>query len=1000
MMLPTSSRANYMTESTVTRPCNILQPTCDDALKPAADGSPSLVAVRPVPRPRSNKTPRVQPNTNNTGYSEDKTNNAANAVSSSYSERPAERPRPVRPPPKPPSKPTAAVTGNCHFINSNTQPVKTSAANTVTVQNSLRPRPQRPQRPPPPSIYYDRLQSATGTKPQSGSGESLLSTAGSVRQTARLPASCEEEAVLYETYEEMPRPPPPQFSPPPPPTPRSESLYTEIDQGTYLEILPNEEDNMAPRTSRPWSGLRFQSGRDSCFSSCSQTENNPAGLCDMLRKLRVSESDYITANGPSREDKIRSINQRVNDVSMELRQFNVLMMKRHENLRNIITELKSISNSLDKLQKKNKTIGIAGGTTGAVGGVTAVVGIALAPVTMGASLIATAVGAGMVASAGGLGAHSMAKANKKTVNRMTVEKLAYDYKTCVADLEHCLKSILCGMNELQRHAQREGANPAVIKMAFQLQSVIDNMNQRSEIRTSGRRRNLSGGDTSPASPLTSSSLSSSSSPPPFYSPPPSPPAVLLHEDKAGTESDLLCLPWVSHPDQLRCNEIVSGDRKEETFDDLDWMAERMDLSEFDLESLIGSCSPPEESPSSTEDLLASLDCSMELDSIPIPTLSTPASLPSVSLQNTPPSTLPTVIEEVSVITVDGCESDIGSQEALSPPPCVPEPQEELEIKSEPSSPDPSSPLVDSPSSPVYTLDLGSEVDVSESEVKPVLATVVPQVPRLVLSLSPTRIVLVLAPKNEVGITTATVKSGQGAGGDERVVLKAPRDKKRKKMEQNKTAATRYRQKKRAEQEALSVEHSQLERKNMELKEKAESMAREIEYLKELMEEVRLARTKKAGLTRSCPFQGSYCPSRGNSSHSIRAVSAAPARLGECALQWASVRLFLAVRDETTGRTRSRVWGPGRRRAAPRWDSWRMRFGVLLTENQSHPGVSTIVTRRPDTSACLRRHSSVSWPDSKNRRPRMEFPTELFPTPFQPNNNNLNSDHSQDIDGDK
>lgn len=320
--------------------------------------------------------------------------------------------------------------------------------------------------------------------------------------------------------------------------------------------------------------------------------------------------------------------------------------------------------------------------------------------------------------------------------------------------------------------------------------------------------------------------------------------------------------------------MFSFSSAEERFADLDWMTERMDLSEFDLESLIGSCSPPEESPSSTEDLLASLDCSMELDSIPLPTLSTPASPAPVSLQTTPPSALPAVIEEESVIPVDVCQSDADRPEALSPPPCVPEPQEELEIKSEPSSPS-----ADPPPSPVYTLDLGSEVDVSESEVKPVLATVVPQVPRLVLSLSPTRIVLVLAPKNEAGIATATVaaavseaahssppqrstrsrpypeprckasppsppKCGQGAGGEERVTLKAPRDKKRKKMEQNKTAATRYRQKKRAEQEALSDEHSELERKNMELKEKAESMAREIEYLKELMEEVRLARTKK------------------------------------------------------------------------------------------------------------------------------------------------------------
>lgn len=320
------------------------------------------------------------------------------------------------------------------------------------------------------------------------------------------------------------------------------------------------------------------------------------------------------------------------------------------------------------------------------------------------------------------------------------------------------------------------------------------------------------------------------------------------------------------------------------FGDLDWMAERVDLSEFDLESLIGSCSPTGESPTTPEDLLASLDCPMELDSLPVPTLSTPAlsSLPSAP-PSSPPSS-PTVCSEPSIITVDEPESYIDNQGVPSPPLCVPEPQEEMEIKSEPVSPDPSSPLVDSASSPAYTLDLGSEVDVSESEVKPVVAPVVPQVQRLVLSLSPTRILLVLAPKEEVAITTTAVtttsevvhapspprssrsrpypepsykasppsssatsfkaKSPRGAGGDDRAPLKTTKAKKLKKMEQNKTAATRYRQKKKTEQEALHEEHVLLERKNMELTEKAESMAREIEYLKELMEEVRQARVKK------------------------------------------------------------------------------------------------------------------------------------------------------------
>ncbi|KAM7386525.1 hypothetical protein PAMA_009231 [Pampus argenteus] len=315
------------------------------------------------------------------------------------------------------------------------------------------------------------------------------------------------------------------------------------------------------------------------------------------------------------------------------------------------------------------------------------------------------------------------------------------------------------------------------------------------------------------------------------------------------------------------------------------MAERVDLNDFDLDSLIGSCSPTEESPSSPEDLLASLDCSMELDSLPIPALS---SLPTASPPSIPPFTLPSICSDSPIVLAVEPASHVDRQEVPSPSPCVPEPLQELEIKSEPASPDSFSPLVDSPSSPVNTLDLGSEVDVSESEVKPVVASVVPEVPRLLFSLSPTRIVLVLAPKDEVGITTTTVtttsevipsspraspppKSSRSRpypepkykasstspsaspsvkvksllGGEEKAPLKVPKTKKLKKMEQNKTAATRYRQKKRAEQETLSAEHEALERKNMELTERAESMAREIEYLKELMAEVRTARIKKS-----------------------------------------------------------------------------------------------------------------------------------------------------------
>uniref|UniRef100_A0A1A8G0L1 Cyclic AMP-dependent transcription factor ATF-4 n=1 Tax=Nothobranchius korthausae TaxID=1143690 RepID=A0A1A8G0L1_9TELE len=389
-----------------------------------------------------------------------------------------------------------------------------------------------------------------------------------------------------------------------------------------------------------------------------------------------------------------------------------------------------------------------------------------------------------------------------------------------------------------------------------------------DVQQKGGERSL-GENTSPASPFASSLLSTSSTPPPFYSPPPSPPAGLLGGDKI--ESDLLPFSWLDHPGQLKCDQMQSGDSKEDVLGNFDWMGERVDLSDLDLDSLIGSCSPAAEAPSSPADLLASLECSMELDSFQLPGPPTPAHT------SPPSSSLPTVSSDRAAI-IDEPESGVGGQEVPSSPTSAPEPREELEIKSEPASPGPLPEVFESPSSPEFTLDLGSEVDISESEEKPLVASVVPQVPRIVLSLSPTRIVLVLASKNEVSATPEAIRCSppasplqisprsrpypepkqpssppptsvearylRAAGGPDRVSLKAPRDKKQKKMEQNKTAATRYRQKKRAEQDALLVEFTQLERKNVELTEKAESMAREVEYLKELMAEVRQTRLKK------------------------------------------------------------------------------------------------------------------------------------------------------------
>ncbi|XP_056264000.1 uncharacterized protein LOC130189256 [Pseudoliparis swirei] len=215
----------------------------------------------------------------------------------------------------------------------------------------------------------------------------------------------------------------------------------------------------------------------------------------MLRWLkRVSKFDLLASSvyGLSIDEEIRLFCQEAMNVGKALRLYNLLMMKRNESMRNVITELSSISDNMDKMKKKGKVVDIAGGTTGAIGGMTAVLGIAFAPVTLGASLIATVIGAGMVVSAGGIGAHT-AKAKNEVVNRMTVEKLVYDYKANVVDLEHCLGFILGGMNELQRHdiarLQRAGAQLDSVKMAHLSQFVLSNkVNQNGDASPAHTKR--------------------------------------------------------------------------------------------------------------------------------------------------------------------------------------------------------------------------------------------------------------------------------------------------------------------------------------------------------------------------------------------------------------------------------------------------------------------------------------------------------------------------------
>eukprot|EP00066_Takifugu_rubripes_P012755 XP_011602021.1 PREDICTED: uncharacterized protein LOC105416418 isoform X2 [Takifugu rubripes] len=460
-----------------------------DALQPAVtDGNQTEVKVRPVPRPRSKLVSKPEVTSHNDADAAD-AGHSSSSVDSHFYEYPVDykRLRPVRPPPKPPvsksvasDKPSAGEGGGNSSVSLNSE--ESPAITTDGTHSTPPPRPPRP----PLSPTYCNTEPTTRRKSETLSGDSERSGSPWIGCNDGA-AEHADKPVVPPRYFSLSRRAsesdvsPAQTRPPQPPTPPpkgEQSTFSEAVYRPYLHILP--EDNHHVLTNGRCAPRLGQHPRD---SPQNETKLNTEEINMMLRWLRrVSKSDSLAPSlyGLSIEEEIRSFQQRAADLRKALRLYSLLMMKRSESLRDILAEFSSISSSLDKMQKKTKTMGIAGGTTGAVGGVTAVLGIALAPVTMGTSLIATAVGAGMMASAGGMGAHTAKQAKKKNVTRTAVEKLVDDYKLTIVDLEYCLDFILSVMSELRRHdlprLQRSGVETEALKLAHLSQSVMSSRN--------------------------------------------------------------------------------------------------------------------------------------------------------------------------------------------------------------------------------------------------------------------------------------------------------------------------------------------------------------------------------------------------------------------------------------------------------------------------------------------------------------------------------------------
>ncbi|KAI3376244.1 hypothetical protein L3Q82_016753, partial [Scortum barcoo] len=181
---------------------------------------------------------------------------------------------------------------------------------------------------------------------------------------------------------------------------------------------------------------------------------------------------------------LTQINQRsftvlADKVHRGMRVFNKVFTERAEVLWQSIITLHTIADDISQFHHKAKIAGITGGTTTAVGGVTAIAGLALAPVTLGISLVITAVGVG-VATAGGITSASAAISdNVNNINdRKKVETVLEEYEAHLLDIAKILHFINHGLYKLRGHPfLRSGtqhySEDWEIRRAVQMISLVD-----------------------------------------------------------------------------------------------------------------------------------------------------------------------------------------------------------------------------------------------------------------------------------------------------------------------------------------------------------------------------------------------------------------------------------------------------------------------------------------------------------------------------------------------
>ncbi|XP_043954306.1 uncharacterized protein si:cabz01007807.1 isoform X2 [Gambusia affinis] len=180
-----------------------------------------------------------------------------------------------------------------------------------------------------------------------------------------------------------------------------------------------------------------------------------------------------------KEDESKSFAILAEKVERGLRLFNKVFTEQAEVLWESIISLHALADDINEFHHKAKIAGISGGTTTAVGTVAAITGLALAPLTFGASLVITAVGVG-VATAGGITSASAAISDNvhNKNDRKKIEGVLQEYEERMLEISNILHFINQGLRRLRGHPfLRSGtqhySQDWEIRKAVQMISIVD-----------------------------------------------------------------------------------------------------------------------------------------------------------------------------------------------------------------------------------------------------------------------------------------------------------------------------------------------------------------------------------------------------------------------------------------------------------------------------------------------------------------------------------------------